>query len=108
MFFFSDATPQLTSPIGAISAHVPLLATFETLPFLSEGGAFVVCQGSPGTGTSRGKIHGIWVLCKTLLPLLFGWSLVWVSWVEFVPSSKISLVCEVFAVLADSSLDPVF
>ena len=84
-----------------------LFATFEAFPFLSEGGSFVVGQGSPGTGTSRGKIHGIWVLRKTLLPLLFGGSLIWVSGVELPLSSKISLVCEVFAMLADSAFDPV-
>ena len=85
-----------------------LFVTFEALPFLSEGGSFVVGQGSPGTGTSRGKIHGIWVLCKTLLPLLSGRSLIWVSGVELFLSSKISLVCEVFAMLVDSSLNPIF
>ena len=84
-----------------------LFVTFEALPFLSEGGSFVVGQGSPGMGTSRGKIHGIWVLCKTLLPLLSGGSLIWVSGVELLLSSKISLVREVFAMLTDSALDPV-
>ena len=84
-----------------------LFATFETLPFLSEGGSFIVGQGSPGTGTSRGKIHGIRVFCKTLLPLLFGGSLIWVSGVELLLSSKISLVREVFAMLTNSALDPV-
>ena len=85
-----------------------LFATFEALPFLSEGGSFVVGQGSLGTGMSRGKIHGIWVLCKTLLPLLFGGSLVWVSWIEVLSSSKISLVGEIFAMLMNSSFNPVF
>ena len=59
-------------------------------------------------GTSRGKIHGIWVLCKTLLPLLSGRSLIWVPGVELPLSPKISLVCEVFAMLTDSPLDPIF
>ena len=85
-----------------------LFATFKALPFLSKGGSFVVGQGSPGTGTSRGKIHGIWVLRKTLLPLLFGGLLIWVSGVELPLSSKISLVREVFAMLTNSALDPVF
>ena len=85
-----------------------LFATFEALPLLSEGGSFIVGQGSPGMGTSRGKIHGIWVLRKTLLPLLFGRSLIWVSGVELPWSSKISLVREVFAMLMDSTLNPVF
>ena len=85
-----------------------LFATFKALPFLLEGGPFVVGQGSPGTGTSRGKIHGIWVLCKTLLPLLSGGSLIWVPGIELLLSSKISLVCEVFAMLMDSTFDPVF
>ena len=83
-----------------------LFATFEAFPFLSKGGSFVVGQGSPGMGTSRGKIHGIWVLCKTLLPLLFGGSLIWSLGVELL-SSKISLVCEVFTMLADSAFNPV-
>ena len=110
-FFFGlllcSSTSCLASPIWAISAHMSLLATFEAFPFLLEGGSFVVGQGSPGTGTSRGKIHGIWVLCKTLLPLLSGRSLIWVSGVELPLSSKISLVCEVFAMLTDSALNPV-
>ena len=84
-----------------------LFATFETLPFLPEGGSFIISQGSPGMGTSRGKIHCIWVLCKTLLPLLFGGSLIWVSGVELPLSPKISLVGEVFAVLLNSALYPV-
>ena len=84
-----------------------LFATFEALPFLSEGGSFVVGQGSLSTGTSRGKIHGIWVLRKTSLPLLLGRALVWVSGVELPLSSKISLIGEVFAMLADSTLNPV-
>ena len=70
-------------------------------------GYATVTQGSPGTGMSRGKIHGIWVLGKTLLPLLFGRSLIGVPWVEVFLPSKIRLVCEIFAVLADSSFDPV-
>src|ERR1700744_5410556 len=96
------------STIWAISAHMSLLATFKALSLLSESGSFVVGQGSPGTGTSRGKIHGIWVLCKTLLPLLSRGSLIWVSGVVLLLSSKISLVCEVLAMLTDSSLDPIF
>ena len=69
-----------------------LFATFEALPLLSEGCSFVVSQGSPGTGMSRGKIHGIQVFHKTLLLLLFGGSLIGVPWVEILPSSKIRLV----------------
>ena len=97
----------LASSIRAVLAHVPLFVTFETPPFLPKGGSFVVSQGSPGTGTSRGKIHGIQVFCKTLLPLLFGGSLIGVSGVEAFLSSKIRLICEVFAMLSDSSFDPV-
>ena len=66
-----------------------LFATFETPSFLSEGGSFVIGQGSLGMGMSRGKIHGIRVFGKTLLPLLFGGSLVGIPWVEVFPSSKI-------------------
>ena len=58
-------------------------------------------------GTSRGKIHGIWVFRKTLLPLLLGGALVGVPWIEILPSSKISLVGQVFAMLMDSSFNPV-
>ena len=85
-----------------------LFTTFEAPSFLSKGGSFIVSQGSLGTGMSKGKIHGIWVFGKTLLPLLFGGSLiVGISRVEVFPSSKIRLVCEVFAVLTDSSFNPV-
>ena len=85
-----------------------LFATFETLPFLSEGSSFVVGQGSPSTGTSRGSVHGILVPGKTLLPLLFGGALIGGAfWVEVLLSSKIRLICEVFAMLSDSSFDPV-
>ena len=83
-------------------------STFEIPSLLSEGGSLIVGQGSPGMGTSRGKIHGIWVFGKTLLPLLFGGSLVGIPQVEAFLSPKIRLVCEVLAVLADSSFDPVF
>ena len=86
---------------------MPFFATFETSSFLSEDGPFVVGQGSPGTGMSRGKIHGIQVFGKTLLPLLFGGLLVGVSRVEIFSASKIRLVREVFAVLADGPFDPV-
>ena len=58
-------------------------------------------------GTSRGKIHGIWVLGKTLLPLLFGGSLIGIPQVEVFPSPQIRLVRKVFAMLVDSSFDPV-
>ena len=67
---------DLAGPIGAILAHVPFLPAFEAFLFLVECSPFVVGQGSPGTGMSRGKIHGIRVFCKTLLPLLFGRALV--------------------------------
>ena len=69
-----------------------LFVTFKALALLLEGGSFVVGQGSPGTGTSRGKIHGMWVLGKASLPLLFGGSLIGVPWIEILPSSKIRLV----------------
>jgi hypothetical protein len=45
----------------------------ETFAFSAQPGHFIIGQGSPGMGTSRGKIHGIGVFGKTLLPLLFGW-----------------------------------
>ena len=107
-FLFSGSTSCLAGAVWAVSAHMPFFSTFETLPFLSQGGSFVVGQGSPGTGMSRGKIHGIWVLRKTLLPLLSGGALIWVSGIALPWSSKISLVCEGFAMLTDSTLNPVF
>ena len=84
-----------------------LFATLEALPFLSEGSSFIVGQGSPSTGTSRGKIHGIQVFGKTLLPLLFGGVLIGVSWIEILLSSKIRLISQVFAMLTDSSFNPI-
>ena len=79
----------------------------EAAPFLSEGDLFFFGQGSPGTGTSRGKIHGIQVFGKFLLPLLFG---------RFLPKGFLGLVlCStenvlpslVFLMLADGCFDPV-
>ena len=69
-----------------------LFATFETLALLPESGSFVISQGSLGTGTSRGKIHGIWVFCKASLPLLFGGSLIGVPGIEILSSPKIRLI----------------
>ena len=106
-FLFGCSTSGLARPIQTVPTHVSLFATFETFAFLSEGGSFVVGQGSLSTGMSRGKIHGIWVLCKTSLPLLFGRSLIGVSWIEIFSPSKIRLVGEIFAVLPDSAFYPV-
>ena len=86
---------------------MPLFTTLEASPFLSKGGSFIVSQGSLVMGMSRGKIHGIWVFGKTLLPLLFGGLLIGIPQVEVFSSPKIRLVCEVLAVLVDSSFDPV-
>jgi hypothetical protein len=58
--------------IGAVASYVSLAFALEALAFLVQFGHFVVCEGSPGTGMSRGKIHGIGVFGKSLLPLLFG------------------------------------
>ena len=49
---------------------MPLLFAVKAAPFLSEGDLFFFGQGSPGMGMSRGKIHGIQVFGKFLLPLL--------------------------------------
>ena len=59
----------------AITPNVPLLFTVKAKPLFSEGNLFFFGQGSPGMGTSRGKIHDIWVFGKFLLPLLSGWLL---------------------------------
>ena len=86
-----------------------LFPAFETLPFLAEGVSFVVGQGSLGMGTSRSKIHGIWVFCKALFPLLFGGApIVWDLLIEVFLCSKVHLVHEVLAVLVDSTFDPIF
>ena len=85
-----------------------LFATFEAFPFLSKGGSFVVGQGSLSTGTSRGSVHGIGVLGKTLLPLLSGRPLIGAFRIEIFLPPKISLVRQVLAMLSDGSLDPIF
>ena len=86
---------------------MPLLLTVEAASFLSEGNLFFFGQGSPGTGTSRGKIHGIRVFGKFLLPLLFG---------GFLPKGFLGLVlCStenilpslVLFMLADGRFNPV-
>ena len=106
-FFFGGSSPRLTSPIWAILAHVSLFATFEAFPFLSEGGSFVISQGSPSMGMSRGSVHGIGVPGKTLLPLLSGGLSIGALWIEILPSSKIRLVHQVLAMLMDGSLNPI-
>jgi hypothetical protein len=82
--------------------YVALAFTLETLAFLAQPGHFIVCESSPGMGTSRGKIHGIGVFDKTLLPLLFGGLPVFSTFVEkslnlqelvMVPDGCIFVIC---------------
>ena len=91
----------------AITPNVPLLLAVEATPFLLEGDLFLFGLGSPGTGTSRGKIHGLRVFGKFLLPLLSG---------GFLPKGFLRLVLSsaehilpslVFLVLADGCFYPV-
>ena len=49
-----------------------LLFAVEAASLFSQCDLFFFGQGSLGTGTSRGKIHGIQVFGKFLLPLLLG------------------------------------
>ena len=57
---------------------------------------------------SRGKIHGIWVFCKPLLPLLFRGSLIVLEpLIGIFLGAKVSLESEVFTMLSDCSFDPV-
>ena len=84
---------------------MPLLLTVEATPFLSEGDLFILGQGSPGTGTSRGKIHGIQVFGKFLLPLLSGGLLP--KGFLVLSSAEDILSSLVFLVLADSCFYPV-
>ena len=86
---------------------MPLFFAVEAASFLSESDLFFFGQGSPGTGTSRGEIHGIRVFGKFLLPLLSG---------RFLPEGFLGLVlCStenilpplVLLMLADGRFDPV-
>ena len=77
------------------------------MPFFSKGDLFFFGQGSPGMGMSRGKIHGIWVFGKFLLPLLFGWLLSEGFLGLVLPSSKDILPPLVFLMLVDCSFHPV-
>ena len=86
---------------------MPLLLTVEATSFLSEGDLFFFGQGSPGTGTSRGKIHGIWVFGKFLLPLLSGGFLPEGFLRLALPSAKYILPSLVFLVLTDGGFYPV-
>ena len=86
---------------------MPLLLAVETTPFLLEGDLFLFCQGSPGTGTSRGKIHGIQVFGKFLLPLLSGGLLPKGFLGLVLPSAEHILPSLVFLVLADGCFHPV-
>ena len=86
---------------------MPLLFAVKAMPFLTEGDLFFLSQGSPGTGTSRGKIHGIWVFGKFLLPLLSG-GLLSKGFLRLVlPSAEHILPSLVFLVLADCCFYPV-
>ena len=86
---------------------MPLLLAVEATPFLLEGDLFFFGQGSPGMGTSRGKIHGIWVFGKFLLPLLSG-GLLPKGFLGLVLSSAENILPSlVFLMLADGCFYPV-
>ena len=87
---------------------MPLLLAVEATPFLLEGDLFFFGQGSPGTGTSRGKIHGIRVFGKFLLPLLSGGLLPkGFLGLLVLPSAEYVLPSLVLFVLADGCFYPV-
>src|ERR1700744_3773234 len=87
--------------------HVTLVFTVKAMSLFSEGDLFFIGQGSPGTGTSRGKIHGIWVFGKFLLPLLSG-GLLPKGFLRFVLSSANNILPSlVFLMLADFCFYPV-
>ena len=87
--------------------NVTLLFTVKAMSLFSEGDLFFFGQGSPGTGTSRGKIHGIWVFGKFLLPLLSGGLLPKGFLGLVLPSTKNILPSLVFLMLADGCFHPV-
>ena len=77
------------------------------MPFFLESDLFFFGQGSPGMGTSRGKIHGIQVFGKFLLPLLSG-GLLSKGFLGLVLSpAKHILPSLVFLVLADGCFHPI-
>ena len=84
-----------------------LLFTVKATPLFSEGDLFFFGQGSPGTGMSRGKIHGIQVFGKFLLPLLSGGLLPKVFLGLVLPSAKNILPSLVFLMLVDGCFHPV-
>ena len=65
---------------------------------VTEGDLFFFGQGSPGMGMSRGKIHGIWVFGKFLLPLLSG---------GLLPEGFLRLVLSCYTLTGRSSLHKV-
>ena len=77
------------------------------MPLLLESDLFFFGQGSLGTGTSRGKIHGIRVFGKFLLPLLSGGFLPKGFLRLVLPSAKDILPSLVFLMLADCCFHPV-
>src|ERR1700744_5409946 len=87
--------------------HVTLVFTVKAMSLFSEGDLFFFGQGSPGTGTSRGKIHGIWVFGKFLLPLLSG-GLLSKGLRGLVPCSAENILPSlVFLMLTDGRFNPV-
>ena len=87
--------------------NMPLLFTVKAMPFFSKGDLFFFGQGSPGKGTSRGKIHGIQVFGKFLLPLLSGWLLSKRFLGLVLPSSKDILPSVVLLMLVNCCFNPV-
>lgn len=92
-----------------MTSEVSLLFTVKTMPLFMKGGLFTFAQGSPGTGTYRGKIHGISVLEKFLLPLLMhGFLGLAKRFLGLVPSAtKDILPSLVLLMLSYDSLNPV-
>ena len=87
--------------------YVPLLFAVKAMPFFSKGDLLFFCQGSPGTGMSRGKIHGIQVFDKFLLPLLSSWLLPKGFLRLVLPSTKNILPSLVLLMLVNCCFDPV-
>jgi hypothetical protein len=89
--------------VRTIAPDMPLAFALEAFSFLVQFVHFVVGEGSPGMGMSRGKIHGIGVFDKSLLPLLTSWFFAFSTFVEksldlqelsVVPDGCIFVVCD--------------
>jgi hypothetical protein len=89
--FLGSLGLQLVGSFRTITTHVSLFPAAETSSSCHQF-AFIFCECSPCMDMSRGKIHGIWVLCRTrplsLVPVLI-WALLLLGYLAIEKSLEV-------------------